>query len=592
LGVALTGSLPVVLVSTIWLLRLGERAFALSLLVAAAAFVCAIVLSKLSWEKLSVHALLVFPILIVTALLAIAELVPHVASNYTGFLTLGFAYIGVTQSRRIVPLALPFAVATYIICQGQLTPATEVRIPISMGIWLLVGELLATRAARDRVHTEVLVTQANTDNLTGLASRLMLSDALNRALVTVGRSGANFFLLLLDLDGFKNINDTFGHGVGDDVLVSVARRLAACVRPDDLVARLGGDEFAVLLNGGDLTTATALGHRLLAVAAQPIDLDRGRATLSASLGVVQLTPRMKAADALRDADICMYEAKANGKARLAVFQPDMQRRVSRRVTLDADLREALARQEFELYYQPSVNVGTGQVVGVEALVRWNHPENGLVLPGEFIGACEETGLIVPLGRWALEQACLQARAWQPDDPGRQLAVAVNMSPRQLLEPDMAEAVGRALARSGLPGSALTIEITETLLMVDSAAAIGRLRELNALGVRIAVDDFGTGYSSLSYLRHFPIDILKIDQSFVTAIGEDPQARALVRAIISIAEALDLDTVAEGVETLAQLRVLSELGCGVVQGYYFSRPEPATVITELLKSESLLRTLSS
>lgn len=482
-------------------------------------------------------------------------------------------------------VALLVAVPTYLYSQEQLPRFLVVRTVILAGIWLIVAVVLSTRSAQNRARTALLLAQANTDVLTGLTSRRRLSECIDDALVDLDRSATSYFLVLLDIDGFKRINDAFGHSAGDELLVAIARRIRSCVRPQDVVARLGGDEFAVLLRGGDHALASEIGERLLVAVAGPVPMSAGALPLTASGGIVELELGTTSFGALRDADVSMYVAKSSGKARIAVFEPHMQQRIATREGLDADLRRALERGEFEVYYQPTVHVGTGRAVGVEALVRWHHPVRGLLLPGEFIAAAEEIGLIVDLGRWILEQACLQGRRWQPADPGRQLTVAVNLSPRQVLETDLASDVSAALAASGLPGAALTLEITEGLLMDDTPLVVERLADLRALGARIAIDDFGTGYSSLAYLRNFPIDILKIDRSFVAALGADRQATALLRAIISIAEALELDAIAEGVETRSQLEALCEMGCTLMQGHYFAVAAPASVTGAYLSDDS-------
>ena len=585
LGFGLSAALFFVLTCTAWVLRSEQDGFGKSIGIAAAGTLIAYLLTTLPWERLPVKLLLVFPAVLFAVLIAIAGLTHGISPGYSGFLTLAFIYLGLTQGRAVPAVASLIAIPTFIYCQERLAASVGVRCVIATGIWLIIGDVLATRSAQNRTRTALLLAQANTDSLTGLASRRRLSECIDHALGVLAREEASYFLLLLDLDGFKNINDTYGHAVGDDVLVAVARRVEACVRSEDVVARLGGDEFALLLRGGDLSSALALGARLLAAVAGPMPALTLQLALTASGGIVQLDRHMSSSDALRGADVSMYEAKSSGKARLAVFEQHMQERIAERHRLDADLRRGLERDEFEVYYQPTVHAGTGEVVGVEALVRWHHPERGPLLPGDFIDAAEENGLIFDLGRWILEQACLQAQRWQPVDPGRQLAVAVNLSPRQLLETDLAHDVRAALVASGLPGSALILEITEGLLMGDAPLAVERLVELRALGARIAIDDFGTGYSSLAYLRDFPIDIVKIDQRFVAALGAGHQASALLRAIMSIAEALDLDVIAEGVETRAQLEALSEMGCKVMQGHYFAAAAQARVIGRYLSDAS-------
>ena len=336
-----------------------------------------------------------------------------------------------------------------------------------------------------------------------------------------------------------------------------------------------------------MAIATSLGNRLLAAAAEPFDLSFVRVIVTASEGIVQLTKTMTAPDAIRDVDIAMYEAKSNGKNRLAFFEPRLQQQISNRAQVRTEIYSGIERGEFDLHWQPTVHIGTGRTVGVEALIRWNHPTRGLLLPGEFINIAEDTGLIVPLGKWVLDQACRQGSAWQPVDVGSQLTISVNVSPHQMLDGNLCEYVKNALASSGLPATALVLEITERTLMVNSRLIHQQLDELKQLGIRLAIDDFGTGYSALAYLRSFPIDIVKIDQSFVASLDEDEQAVALVRSIISIAEALGLDTVAEGVETVTQLGTLRRLGCQVAQGHHFSRALPVEDLVGYFWEEEML-----
>ena len=314
---------------------------------------------------------------------------------------------------------------------------------------------------------------------------------------------------------------------------------------------------------------------------EPIALRRAQVVVTASIGIVYAAHDRNTQDLLRDADVAMYMAKGAGKNRLVVFQPSMQERVATRLRLENDLRTAVAEQQFELHYQPLVNLDTGRIVGVEALLRWRHPERGLLLPAEFVSVAEDTGLIVPIGRWILETACAQAARWRPADPAQLLSVGVNLSPRQLHDAELVQAAADALARAGLPPAALTFEITENLLLIESSLAEQRLAQLRALGIRVAVDDFGTGYSSLAYLRRFPVDVLKIDRSFVAPLAEGPRPAALVRSIVDLARALDMDTIAEGVENAEQAATLNSLGCHVAQGNYFAEPQPADVIERLI-----------
>jgi diguanylate cyclase (GGDEF)-like protein len=512
-------------------------------------------------------------LVLAATMLATASIDRTFTASYIGFITVAFIFIGLTQSRVVPLLAIPIAIPLYLLCEIHVTPALGVRLPIGALIWLLIGEVVADRSARYRAQTEGLATQVKCDALTALSSRIELFREVHQAVRGFNELDGGCFLFLLDIDGFKSVNDTFGHHIGDEVLIAFAQRIRDVIRADDVPARLGGDEFGVLVKGANVAIATSMGERLLAAAATPFDLAFGRVIVTASAGVVQITESMTASEVIRNADIAMYEAKSNGKNRLAFFQADLQQRISNRVRLGIELYGALEHEEFELHFQPTLNIGTGRTVGMEALVRWRHPERGLLLPGEFINIAEDTGLIVPLGKWVLDHACEQAAAWQPSNVGRQLTISVNVSPRQMIDGNLCRDVREALAASGLPPTALVLEITERSLMVDSPLIRQQLDELKHLGVRLAIDDFGTGYSSLAYLRSFPIDIVKIDQSFVAALDEDEQAVALVRAIISIADALDLDTIAEGVETASQYLTLRRLGCQVAQGHYYCCARP-------------------
>jgi diguanylate cyclase (GGDEF)-like protein/PAS domain S-box-containing protein len=422
---------------------------------------------------------------------------------------------------------------------------------------------------------------AHRDALTGLANRVLLTDRLDEAMERLAGTDRNVALLLLDLDGFKAVNDSFGHAVGDELLVAVASRLVSCLRFQDLAARLGGDEFAILLEPVDAQEVVRVGERILEALAAPIELRRAQVVVTASIGIAHGNAERNTQDLLRDADVAMYMAKGQGKNRLVVFHPSMQERVVTRLRLENELRQAVHAEQFELHYQPLVNLDTQRIVGVEALVRWHHPERGLLLPAEFIPVAEETGLIVPIGRWILAEACRQAAQWQSADPAHLISIGVNLSPRQLHDTELVEAAAAALVDAGLAASALTIEITENLLLGDSSLAEARLAQLRAMGIRIAVDDFGTGYSSLAYLRRLPVDILKIDRSFVAPLPDGPRPAALVRSIIDLAAALDVDTVAEGVENAEQAAILNSLGCHVAQGYYFGYPQPAAGIDRLI-----------
>ena len=443
----------------------------------------------------------------------------------------------------------------------------------------MVGGVLAARTARDRAQARQLITRANTDELTGTASRLFLSDRIEREIGAP--HGSKSSLIVLDLDGFKNVNDMFGHAAGDELLMAIAGRIRAVIRPDDTCARLGGDEFAVLLRDVDLTQATRIGARVLETISAPISLSRSRVAVTASIGVARLDGSANAAEVLRDADVAMYEAKAAGGNQLSVFERDMQERQAARLQLESDLRDALEGREFEMYYQPVVNLQTGAIIGTEALLRWNHPRRGLLAPDQFLAAAEDIGIIVALGGWILNEACHQAAQWQPTDPTRALTMAVNVSGPEMLAGDFVSRVRDVLVATALPGELLVLEITERMLVSDTPLIRKRIEELKRLGVRVAIDDFGTGYSSLAYLREIPVDILKIDQNFIKPLGTDAQAVALLRSIIAIADALNLDIVVEGVETPTHVDILTGLGCEVAQGYHFARPGSASTIAEQL-----------
>lgn len=569
LGAGLVGSLPVAMLSTFWLLSPVSHSIFWALGLELAASATALGLLSLPWSRLSARWLLVFPAIVAVTLIGSASIDRAIASNYLGFITLSFLYIGLTQSRLVPLLALPIAGPVYLLSEVRVTPAIDVRLGIALIIWLLVGEVMADRSARSRKQTDLLAAQVSQDGLTGLMSRLGLFREIHRALNELDAMEGDSFLFLLDIDGFKSVNDTFGHPVGDEILIAFAQRIRDTIRSIDVAARLGGDEFAVLIRAANSGIARSLGARLVAAAAEPFDLPTGRVIVTASEGIVQLTQEKGTADILRDADVAMYEAKSNGRNRLAFFEPILQQQVASRSRLEAELHNAIEKEEFVLHWQPTVHIGTGRTVGVEALLRWRHPTRGMLFPVDFINVAEDTGLIVRLGRWVLEQACRQGSAWQPIDLGRQLTISVNVSPHQIIDGHLCGYVRNALAESGLPATALILEITERTLMVNSPSIHQQLDELKQIGARLAIDDFGTGYSSLAYLRSFPIDIVKIDQSFVASLDEDERAVALVRSIVSIAEALGLDTVAEGVETPSQLASLRRLGCQVAQGHLYS-----------------------
>jgi diguanylate cyclase (GGDEF)-like protein len=426
---------------------------------------------------------------------------------------------------------------------------------------------------------------AHTDPLTGLANRLSLADRIEMAVDGLAFSPPGIALLMLDLDGFKAVNDTYGHAIGDELLMMVARRLRGSLRPADLVARLGGDEFAVLLERVDHHQALAAAQRLQIAVNAPFAFSRGTISLSASIGLMHASEARGTLDLMRDADVAMYRAKADGKNRIVSFEPAMQARVARRLRLETELRRSVDNGDFVLHYQPLVDLETLEVVGAEALLRWRHPERGLLLPTAFVDIAEDTGLILPLGRWVLEQAATDAATWQAA-ADREFSVSANLSPSQLHDPDLVAIVVAILQDADVSPDSLIVEITENLLLKDAELARSRLAALRSVGVRVAVDDFGTGYSSFAYLDRYPVDILKIDRSFVGSLGGRPRAAVLVQSILDLATAFDLQTVAEGIETTEQLRTLRSLGCRYGQGFRFAVPRPAEQITAMLATDAL------
>ncbi|HEY9514672.1 MAG TPA: EAL domain-containing protein [Gemmatimonadaceae bacterium] len=483
----------------------------------------------------------------------------------------------------------------------DVTSPTEWRVRHREGRWLHVetvgtnlldeptvrGIVLNTRDIGERKALEDQLThQAFHDPLTGLANRVLFLDRVGHALTLVRRHGQALAVLFVDLDGFKMVNDSLGHAAGDALLVAVSRRLLTCVRAADTVARLGGDEFALLIEdaAGDYST-TAVAQRIEEAVRQPIELDGKDVVVTASIGIASAGVDGSAADLLRDADMAMYVAKDHGKARYERFEPAMHTRLLDRLELQADLRRAVDRgNEFGILYQPIVLLSTGELIGVEALLRWAHPERGLLAPAQFIPIAEETGLIVPIGRWVLRQACLQAERWQRARAGaRALSLTVNVSGYQLQRDGIVNDVRAALDESGLDATSLVLEITESVLMRDDELLVERLRAIKDFGVRLAVDDFGAGYSSLGYLQRFPMDILKIDKAFIDSVGTDGIEPALVRAIIALGDNLRLQTIAEGIEHPHQSLGLQELGCEMGQGFFFGRPASVAEIDALLRA---------
>ena len=458
------------------------------------------------------------------------------------------------------------------------------------GEHLLAGSL--TDISQRKQTEEALAHQALHDALTGLPNRQQVGELLSQALQRQAKPGARHAaVLFIDLDRFKLINESLGHQTGDQVLIQVAKRIERCLRPGDHLGRFGGDEFVVLLDDmAKPLDAELVSKRIMHALQYPIIAGSRRLAVSVSIGVAPLTGRGNEQDALREADLALYRAKAFGKGQLALYNESLQEEATQRLNLENALSEALSRDQFELYYQPIVQVSAGraQVVGVEALLRWWQGER-LVPPDQFIPVLEESGEIVAVGEWVLRQACTQVHQWHQQGLAG-LRCSVNLSSRQLQEPGFAERVALILKETALPAASLVLEITESLLMRDGPETLATLRELESMGVRIALDDFGTGFSSLGYLHRYPLHIIKVDKSFITKAPNDERLKAISRAIIGLGRGLDMDVIAEGIETLEQMDFLHNEGCQFVQGYWFSRPQSALAIHPVLQRLSAIEKL--
>jgi len=455
---------------------------------------------------------------------------------------------------------------------------------------VIVGLVLVRQmlTLRDRLTLEdELARQALSDSLTGLANRSLFRDRVGLALARMQRSSTPFAVAFLDLDDFKTTNDTMGHEAGDLLLIAVADRLRYCVRPMDTVARLGGDEFAIVLEGlNDTTTALKIAERALASFHSPFLLKGKEVIVGSSIGIALCNePEATVDDLLAHADMAMYMAKAAGKGRIEMFQPVMAAAMLKRAELQSDLRRAVEREEFVVHYQPIVSVFDGSVVGIEGLVRWDHPQRGILLPGDFVGLAEDSGVIVPMGRFVLERSLEEFAAMRRTMGAASPWLSINLSALQLREPNLVEHIAGALAAADVAPADVVLEITETTLLRDRDKIVARLRELSSLGLRIAIDDFGTGYSSLSYLQFLPADFLKIDRSFVAGLDGGVEDSALAHAIVRMADALGLQAVAEGVETESQLARLRAIGCSLAQGYLFAAPRPLDEIGPMIAARS-------
>jgi len=429
-----------------------------------------------------------------------------------------------------------------------------------------------------------LAIQTFRDRLTSLPNRALFMERLNQALLRAERRQLTSAVLYLDLDRFKYVNDSLSHEAGDQLLVQVARRIRACMRPEDTIARLGGDEFVVLFEDmHSINDGLRVAERIKTAFEQAFTLHDRDLFVTCSMGLaVSTSSSMVPSELLRDAEVAMYRAKAKGEGAIEIFDPSMNAQALARLQIESDLRRGLERNEFQLYYQPLISLGSGMIDGWEALVRWRHPERGLVPPLDFIPIAEETGLIVPLGKWVLEEAVRQASLWRTkfySDPPR--LISVNISGRQFQHRDLVNTVMDVLDTSHFDPRCLKLEITESVMMRDPKTSLEAMNALRSLDIHLVVDDFGTGYSSLSYLKRFPVDTLKVDKSFVDGLGKDSESTAIVKAVISLAKALGMRVTAEGIETSEQLERLRALGCDQGQGYFFSRPVPAEAAENLL-----------
>ncbi len=520
------------------------------------------------------------PYLVVPACLGVAVLHPDVRR------------ISRSTSRRSASLgrARLFSVAGALLAPilviATSGPLRTTAIPTALCLVLAIAAVarLATAMREQAAFEARLSHQATHDELTGLPGRALIVEHIEDQLASIGETGETLVVMFIDLDQFKLVNDSMGHPMGDQLLSAAAQRIVACIGPDDLVGRISGDEFIVVGRHGQ-PEGFILGERIRRVLADGFDLDAGEVFVSVSIGITLGQPgdEVAAATLIQEADTAMYRSKEAGRDRVTLFDASMRERVARRVDLERALRHALAEGHLEAHYQPVVRLPSGRVVGFEALARWSR-DGQMMSPAEFIPVAEESGLIVQLGAYMLDAACRQVAVWRRTLPGgERLYVSVNLSGRQMREADIVDSVAETLARYRLPGDALSLEITESVMMEDSVATAAVMSGFRSLGVRLAVDDFGTGFSSLSYLKRFPVSAVKIDQSFVAGLGRHESDSSLVAAIIAMGQALDLEPVAEGVETADQAARLFDLGCRQAQGYLFGKAVPAGEVPALVRT---------
>jgi diguanylate cyclase (GGDEF)-like protein len=461
---------------------------------------------------------------------------------------------------------------------GNLRDFTAQDVSFMEAIANVLANAVERRTAEAQTQHEALH-----DPLTGLPNRTLFLDRLEHALAQAARHGASVSVLFLDLDQFKLVNDSLGHAAGDELLATVAPRIEQALRPGDTVARFGGDEFAILVEDiANERGATRVAERIAEALTRPFILRQREHFVSASIGIAIGTGSEVPEALIRDADAALYRAKERGRGGYEIFDEVMRSRVIEHMQTENDLRRALQRRELELYYQPIIRLRDGNFVAIEALLRWNHPERGLIGPMSFIPVAEESRLIIPIGRWVIEQACRQAVSWQSLDPdGPPIGVSVNLSARQVADPDLVSHIQRAIEDTGIDPSTLRLELTESTLLDDTSSVENTLQDLRELGTRLVLDDFGTGFSSLGYLKRLPLSAIKLDRSFVEHVAEDAHDAAIVHAVAEMAETMGIDVVAEGVETEEQMEAAARLGCGYAQGFYFTEPIPATELENLL-----------